>query len=75
MNDKTDETTAPKEVNWLLTLICSLLAGTLAIDRFLMGHIELGVLKLVTAGGLGIWWLIDLLLIANKYEFKGVKWK
>jgi hypothetical protein len=26
----------------------------------------LGILKLLTGGGLGIWWLIDLIMIASK---------
>ena len=30
-----------------------------------MGYILLGVLKLITLGGCGIWWLIDLVLIAT----------
>jgi hypothetical protein len=30
-----------------------------------MGYIGLGILKLVTAGGCGVWWLIDLILIAS----------
>ena len=29
---------------------------------------------LVTFGGFGIWWLIDLILIATKYPFKGIEW-
>lgn len=39
-----------------------------------MGKVGTGILKLITFGGLGIWWLIDLILIATKYEFKDVKW-
>jgi len=39
-----------------------------------MGHIGLGILKLITFGGCGVWWLIDVILIATKYEFKDIKW-
>ena len=63
-----------KKVNWVVTLIVSILVGTLGIDRFMMGHYFLGVLKLISLGGLGVWWLIDLILIATKYKFKKVEW-
>ena len=63
-----------KKVNWVLTLIMSILFGQLGIDRFLMGHIGLGILKLITLGGCGVWWLIDLILIATKHQFEGIEW-
>jgi hypothetical protein len=40
-------------------LIISLLAGSLGIDRFMLGDTGLGVGKLVTCGGFGIWTIID----------------
>jgi len=52
--------------NFLTALLLSIFLGTLGIDRFYMGYIGLGVLKLVTGGGCGIWWLIDVILIATK---------
>jgi len=63
-----------KEVKWTLTLIMSIFFGSLGVDRFMMGKIGLGILKLITLGGLGIWWLIDLILIATKHKFKGIEW-
>ncbi len=63
-----------KKVNWLLTLIMSILFGSLGVDRFIMGHVGLGILKLITLGGCGIWWLIDLILIATKHKFEGIEW-
>lgn len=64
----------PRNVNWILALVMSIFFGTLGIDRFIMGHIGLGILKLITAGGLGIWWLVDVILIATKYQFRNVNW-
>lgn len=37
--------------------------GTLGIDRFYLGKIGTGILKLITAGGFGIWALIDLIMV------------
>jgi hypothetical protein len=39
-----------------------------------MGKIGTGLLKLITFGGFGIWWLVDVILIATKYKFEGVVW-
>lgn len=64
----------PRNVNWILTLLMSLFFGTLGVDRFILGHIGLGILKLITAGGFGIWWLVDIILIATKYHFKNINW-
>lgn len=44
-------------------LIVSFLGGALGIDRFMIGDTGLGIGKLLTCGGLGIWALIDLFLI------------
>lgn len=64
----------PRNVNWIITLLMSLFFGTLGVDRFIMGHIGLGILKLITAGGFGIWWLVDIILIATRHEFKNINW-
>ncbi len=63
-----------KKVNWVLTLIMSILFGGLGVDRFIMGQVGLGILKLITFGGCGIWWIIDIILVATKHEFKGIEW-
>lgn len=51
--------------NWLVALLLSLFVGELGVDRFYLGYTGTGILKLITFGGLGIWWLIDLILIAT----------
>lgn len=63
-----------RKVDWTLTIIMSVVFGSLGIDRFIMGKIGTGILKLITFGGFGIWWLVDVILIATKYNFKDVKW-
>ena len=45
------------------SLIISILAGSLGIDRFMIGDTGLGVGKLLTCGGLGIWVIIDWFMI------------
>lgn len=49
---------------WLIALLISFFLGALGIDRFYLGYTGLGILKLVTFGGLGLWALIDFILIA-----------
>lgn len=50
--------------DWLTALLISFFLGGLGIDRFYLGHTGLGVVKLLTLGGCGIWALIDFILIA-----------
>lgn len=47
----------------ILALVLSWLFGMLGVDRFYLGNIGLGILKLVTLGGFGIWWTIDFMRI------------
>lgn len=49
----------------VVALILSIFLGELGIDRFYLGYIGTGILKLITYGGFGIWWLIDLIMIAT----------
>ncbi|MBP9812985.1 TM2 domain-containing protein [Candidatus Saccharibacteria bacterium] len=56
----------PEQKEFLVALLLSIFLGQLGIDRFYMGYIGTGILKLITLGGCGIWWLIDIILIATK---------
>jgi TM2 domain-containing membrane protein YozV len=55
-----------------VSLIVSLLGGSLGIDRFLIGDTGLGIGKLLTCGGLGIWTIIDWFLIMGATREKNI---
>lgn len=54
----------------VILLIISIVAGSLGIDRFMLGQIGLGIAKLLTCGGLGLWTLIDWFLIMGQAKDK-----
>jgi TM2 domain-containing membrane protein YozV len=54
-------------------LIVSILAGSLGIDRFLIGDTGMGIGKLLTCGGLGIWALVDWFLIMGATKEKNME--
>jgi len=54
---------------WLTLVLLSFFLGALGVDRFYTGYIGLGILKLITAGGCGVWALIDfILIVCGKYK-------
>lgn len=55
----------PYRRNYFVALILSITVGEFGIDRFYMGKIGTGILKLITLGGIGIWWIIDIVLVAT----------
>jgi len=50
--------------SYAVALLLSFFIGYLGVDRFYLGHTGLGVAKLLTLGGCGIWAFIDFILIA-----------
>ena len=50
--------------SWMVALLLSIFLGGLGADRFYLGYMGLGVAKLLTCGGCGIWSIIDLIMIA-----------
>ena len=57
-------TAAPKK--FVTALLLSLFLGGLGVDRFYLGYTGLGIAKLLTFGGLGVWALIDFIMIAMR---------
>jgi hypothetical protein len=51
--------------DWTTALILSVFVGTLGVDQFYLGNTGLGIGKLLTLGGCGIWALIDIIRIAT----------
>lgn len=51
---------------YITALLLSFFLGSLGVDRFYLGQTGLGVGKLLTFGGCGIWSLIDFIMIAMR---------
>ncbi|MBK8849297.1 MAG: TM2 domain-containing protein [Saprospiraceae bacterium] len=71
-NDATKNQTSVEEMtspaagggkSQLIALILVILVGGLGIHRFYLGYTTIGIIQLLTAGGCGIWALIDLIRI------------
>jgi hypothetical protein len=61
--------------NHIVALLLSIFLGYLGIDRFYLGHIGVGIAKLLLCWlTFGIWWLIDVILIATR-KVKNVTWE
>ena len=50
----------------VFTWLFSFVLGVYGIDRFIRGQIGLGLLKLFTGGGFGVWYIIDVIIAAYK---------
>jgi TM2 domain-containing membrane protein YozV len=60
-----------KNEKWLTVFLLSLFLGFIGVDRFYVGKTGTGILKLITGGGCGIWWLIDwIMILAGRFTDK-----
>ena len=53
---------------WLTVVLISWFGGSLGIDRFYLGQTGLGLGKLFTCGGCGIWAIYDLIMFALRKQ-------
>ena len=58
------ENAVRSEASWWTTFWLSFWLGYFGADRFYLNSPILGLLKLLTVGGLGLWWLADLILLS-----------
>ncbi len=57
--------------NLVTYLLLSVGLGIIGIDRFYKGEAGWGVLKLITFGGAGIWYLVDICIFAYRFGTTG----
>lgn len=60
-----------KEPTTILLLAAA--AGFFAADRFALGQVGLGVLKLFTCGGVYIWWIVDIISATRRTKYRNYK--
>jgi TM2 domain-containing membrane protein YozV len=54
---------ADTQKSWVIALLLCFFLGAIGVHRFYVDKVGTGILQLITLGGLGIWVLIDLIMI------------
>ncbi len=60
-----DSSTKTNSTDWLALFLLTFFVGVLGVHRFYVGKIGTGVLMLITLGGFGVWFLVDLILVVT----------
>ena len=55
--------TRAEQRDWLTMVLLCFFFGVFGVHRFYTGHRVIGIIQLLTAGGCGIWWAVDFLMI------------
>lgn len=73
MESTTNSDSQTLRKNWMVALLLSIFLGAWGIDRFYLGSVGMGLLKLFTFGLFGILYIIDIVMIATK-NVRGIEW-
>ncbi len=61
-----NSSTTTSTTDWLTLFLLTFFVGVLGVHRFYVGKIGTGFLMLLTLGGLGVWFLVDLILVVTR---------
>ena len=60
-----NSSTTTSTTDWLTLFLLTFFVGVLGVHRFYVGKIGTGFLMLLTLGGLGVWFLVYLILVVT----------